>query len=144
MVHISRDSVLITMLELDMFWVSIYQELGDHSLAARCELVLSAKVLVGVRRCPHVVRPRIVHPTVCLYSTYQTGQGLNGILYNGPLLLLPHLFSSFSPTSMSSFSYPPTHTDKRFFLENKRKLANTQMAPLRDQRADLQQLRKGK
>ena len=91
------DFLFITILELDTFWVSIYRELGNHSLAARCELVLSAKILVGVRRRPRMVHPRIVHPTVCLYSTYQTGQGTNGVLYNGPLPPLPHLFSSFSP-----------------------------------------------
>src|SRR5437879_8243124 len=97
MVHISIDSVLITMLELDTFWVSIYRGLGDYSLAARCELVLSAKILVVVRRRPRMVRPHMVHPTVCLYSIYQTGQGTNGVLYNCPLPPLPHLFSFFFP-----------------------------------------------
>src|SRR5437660_425018 len=80
------------MFQLDTFLGSIYWGLGDHSLAARYKLVLSVKILVGVRRCPSMV-----HPTVCLYSTYQTGQGTNGVLNNSPLPPLPHLFSSFSP-----------------------------------------------
>ena len=148
--HISIDSVLIKMLELDTFWVSIYRELGDHSLAAMCWACAVGENSHGRTTTSSYGTPYslLVHIKQGRAGTasYKTAPFRPSSIFSLPS---PHrtvfFFASTNTcTTPSLQSSAKTYPQRLFFFESKRKLANTQMAPPRDERAELRQLRKGK
>ena len=89
------------MLELDTIWVSIYRGLGDLHWQPCAGLVLSVKILVGMRW-----HSRMVHPTV--YFSISNRAGHERCSIKRPHSVPPPRFLFHFPTVLSSFSHPPT------------------------------------
>ena len=146
--HISIDPLLITMLELDTFWVSIYRGLGDHSLAAMCWACAVGENSRGRATMSSYGTPYslLVHIKQGRAGTasYKTAPFRPSSIFSLPSPHRTVFFFASANTGTTPVLKSPERTYQQTLLKKKKPLANTQMAPPRDQRVDLRQLRKGK